>query len=490
MTSGITTVAYQKGNRLSDMPGIKKNLFYSILLILASYVFPFLTYPYVSRVLGVSNIGACNFVDSVINYFILFSMLGLDSLGVREIAKHKGDRESLNRTFSNLLAVNMMLTVSMLCLLAVLTFTVPQLAAHKDLMFFGAFKLLFNSLLVEWLYKGLEDFKLITLRSIIVKSLYVVSVFIFVRNREDVWVYYMLSCMMVVVNALVNMVLSRFRVTLTFKGLNLALTFKSMLSLGLYAILTSMYTTFNITFLGFAAGETQVGFYGTATKLYGIIMALFTAFTSVMIPRMSNLVASGDMEKFRSYFGIAVEVLLGFSLPLIAWMMIMAPDIVLLISGPEFGGAVIPMTIIAPLLFVVGYEQILVLQTLMPLGKDKILLRNSLIGAATGVLLNLLVVPALMATGSAIVWIVSELLILVLSQVAVSRSLSIEFPLRTMLQNIAGYLPLAALVFLCTKLGAGLVPRLLVSVCVVSVYVYLYQLLVRKRNLFEILLRR
>ena len=336
------------------MPSLKKNLFYSILLILANYVFPFLTYPYVSRVLGVNGIGTCNFVDSIINYFILFSTLGIDSLGVREIARHKDDKEALDRTFSNIFIVNLSLTAIMLAVLLVCTFTVPKLSDHKDLMFLGAFKLVFNCLLVEWLFRGLEDFRLITIRSILVKTIYVVCVFLFVRERSDVWLYYLLSSLMVVVNALVNMFFSRTRVRIVFSGVKFWSTFKSLLALGVYAILTSMYTTFNVTFLGFACDEVQVGYYTTATKIYYIVMALFTAFTNVMLPRMSNIVAAGETARFKEYFSLAVDVLLAFSIPVLAWMIIMAPDIVMVISGAEFGGAVAPMIIIAPLLYVVG----------------------------------------------------------------------------------------------------------------------------------------
>lgn len=77
------------------MPSIKKNILYSSILTTANYVFPLLTYPYVSRVLGVEKIGLCNFVDSIINYFILFSMMGINIVGIREIAKKKNDQESL-----------------------------------------------------------------------------------------------------------------------------------------------------------------------------------------------------------------------------------------------------------------------------------------------------------------------------------------------------------------------------------------------------------
>ena len=469
------------------MPSLKNNLLYSILLVLANYVFPFLIYPYVSRVLGVTGIGACNFVDSVINYFILFSTLGLNSLGVREIAKNKDNKEALDRTFSNLLLVNLALTGLMLLLLVVVTFTVPQLSAHKDLMFIGAFKLVFNCLLVEWLFRGLEDFRYITLRTVAIKLLYVASVFIFVRHREDVWIYYMLSSLTIVANALVNIAFSRSRVRLTFKGLQIIPTFKSMLALGVYSILTSMYTTFNTTFLGFVSGEVEVGYYYTATKIYYLVMAVFAAFTNVMMPRMSSLVSAGETEKFKSYFSLAVELLFAFSFPIIIWMMLMAPDIVRLISGPEFGGAVFPMVIIAPLLFVVGYEQILVLQTLLPLGKDRIMLRNSLIGAALGVALNVLLVPSFASIGSSAVWIAVECIILVLSQIAVTKELNLRFPAARTLTNFLVYMPLVGLVAACLFLPGGYILKLAVSCAVVALYVFMYQFVIKKGELLKAL---
>ena len=472
------------------MSTLKRNLVYSVLLVLANYVFPFLTYPYVSRVLGVANIGACNFVDSVINYFILFSMLGIDSLGVREIAKHKGDRTALNKAFSNLFIVTLSLTIIMLVFLIILTFTLPQLYEHKDLMFFGAFKLVFNCLLVEWLFKGLEDFRLITLRSIIIKLFYVAAVFLFVKKRDDVWIYYMLSSMMVVINACVNILYARNRVNLSFRDIDFFVTLKGLFTLGLYAILTSMYTTFNVTFLGFASGDTEVGYYSTAIKIYGIVMALFSAFTNVMIPRMSNVVANGDILKFKSYFRMAVDILYGFSIPIIVWMITLSKDIVLVIAGQEFTGAVVPLTIISPLLFIIGYEQILVLQTLIPLEKDKLLLRNSFIGAGLGVVLNLIIVPLWGAVGAAIVWAISEMVILILSQYAVTKVVSISFSFLSLLKNTAVYLPLVPLFIFCGHLNCAGILKLVVSMIITGIYIYVLQRIMYKRDLLKIILSR
>ena len=469
------------------MPSLKKNIFYSIVLVLANYVFPFLTYPYVSRVLGVTNIGACNFVDSVINYFALFSMLGVDSLGVREIAKCRGDKDSINKVFSNIFTVNLSLTALLLGILAILTYTVPQFQAHQDLMFLGMFKLLFNCLLVEWVYKGLEDFKLISLRSIIIKLLYVVSVFAFVKKREDVWIYYLLSTAMVVLNAAVNLAFSkgRFRIRLCWS--EFLPTFRSLLTLGVYAILTSMYTTFNVTFLGFVSGDDEVGYYSTATKIYYMVMALFAAFTGVMMPRMSNLLSAGRRDEFKSGFSLALQVLFGFSFPLVAWMMVSAPDIVALIAGPGYEGAILPMRLVAPLIFIIGYEQILVIQTLIPLGKDKILLRNSIFGALLGTLLNIVLVPVFASVGSALVWILTELLILVLSQVEVTKEIDVRFPLSGTVRYLLAFLPLCLLLWGGNFLGLGLALRVILSVLLTAVYTLVFQTAVEKRDVKSIL---
>ena len=166
------------------MANLKKNFFYSALLTLANYIFPLITYPYVSRVLGVTNIGICNFVDSIINYFLVFSTMGISVLGVREIAAAREDRKERSRVFSNLLFLNAFTTLIATLVLLVSIFVVPSWAPYRKLLLVGVAKLLANSLFLDWLYRGVEEFRYITHRSILIKTLYVISIFLFVRLRR------------------------------------------------------------------------------------------------------------------------------------------------------------------------------------------------------------------------------------------------------------------------------------------------------------------
>lgn len=429
------------------MATLKKNILYSSILTTANYIFPLLTYPYVSRVLGVDKIGICNFVDSIINYFILFSMLGIGIIGIREIAKNKNVKEDLNNTFNSLFFLNTISTTIMLILLIIAINIVPKLYEYKELMYIGAFKLIFNYLLIEWLYKGLEDFKFITNRTIIVKCIYVIAVFLLINDVEDYKLYYLISSLMIIINAIINIIYSRKFIKYSLHNISIKPFVKSFLILGFYMLLTSMYTSFNVAYLGFVSGETEVGYYATATKLYSIILSIFTAFTGVMLPRMSVLIAENKLAEFKKLLEKSVNLLFGFSIPVITFTIIFAHSIILLLSGKGYEGAILPMQIVMPLIIIIGYEQILIIQILMPLKKDKAILINSIIGAIVGIVFNILLVSQYKSIGSACVWLVSELSVLIMSQYFVNRYLNIKFPVLLLLKNLIYNAPLAVLLY-------------------------------------------
>ena len=460
------------------MANLKKNFFYSALLTLANYVFPLITYPYVSRVLGVTNIGICNFVDTVVDFVILFSMMGISVVGVREIAMAKGNQEELDRTFSSLLSMNAITSLLAATVLSVSIFLVPKLYAYKEMMFIGVFRLLANFLCIEWLFKGLEDFRYITLRSILVRTLFVVSVFVFVHKSEDYRVYYLLFSLTFFANAAVNISYSRRSVSFSLKDLRMRELAGPYFVIGIYAVMTALYTTFNTIYLGFVSSETQVGYYVTGAKIYGMVIALFTSFTAVMLPRMSAVLAAGREDEFRGIVQKVLRVLFCLGVPVILLMEAEAPDIIRIISGPGYEGAIVPMRILSPLVLVIGIGQILVLQTMMPKKYDREVLINSVIGAVVGVSLNVLLVRRLESVGSSIVWLSSELVVLAGAIWVVTRREHISFPLRELLVEIAKYLILAVLLGLVGRLPGPFYVRFIVASAVTALYFLLLNLLI------------
>ena len=461
-------------------PSVKRNFVYNGILTLSNYIFPLIVYPYVSRVLGVSNIGICNFVDSVVHWFILFSMMGMTILGNREMAAIGNDRERRSKAFSELIVLNLVTTFLAAAGLLVAMFTVPKLFAYRSLLYVGVFKLFANFLCIDWYFRGTEDFRYITGRTIFVKILYVVAVFMFVRKADDYPLYYLLTVLMLATNAVINLFYARRSVSFFWKGLEPRRYLKPFLMLGMYMMLTALYVTLNVTWLGFVTDDTQVGYYTTASKLYSIVIAFFTAFTGVMLPRMSSLVSENRLDDFRSMIDRTFDLLFMFAVPLVVYASLCAPEIVRIFAGSGYEGAYLPARIMMPLILVVGLEQIYVIQILMPNNRDRSIFVNSCVGAVLGVLLNVLLVSRLKAVGSAIVWLSCETAVLVAAARFSRRDDGIGFPWRKLLREVLAYLPLAAVSIALYLLIGQPWPRLGAITVLTGAYTLVYVLFVKK----------
>lgn len=433
--------------------GLKKNILYSGFLTTSLYVFQFITYPYVARVLGVTNIGICNFVQSIVQYFSLFSMLGISVLGVREIAKCNGDKDKLNQTFSRLFILNASFTVLVLVLYIVAIELVPQLSQYRHLLYIGASQLIFGTFAVEWLFRGLENFKYITLRTLFVRATYVVSVFLFVRDADDYVTYFVIYSGMIIANGIINWSYGMRFVRFSFQSIaGIRQYVKPMIFLGSQLILTSLYTTFNIVYLGITCGDTQVGYYTTATKIENIILALYTSFTLVMMPRISALMESDNTDGIKRMITQSFNLLFAFVFPGIFFAEFYAEELVYLVAGAGYEGAVLPMRLVMPLMLVVGLEQILIVQILMPARADKQVFINSILGASCSILLNLLIVSKLQSIGSALVWFSSELAVMLTAFYFVKRLYGNLHIIKNVLKHLMAFIPLL-LVYYCISLS-------------------------------------
>ena len=467
------------------MSTVKKNFAWSTLLTFAGYLFPLITFPYVTRVLGVEGIGQYQFAYSTIEYFSIIAMLGIGTVGIREIAKVKENRHEMSRVLCSLLSLNLITTLLAACVLLVLTFIIPSFIAHSKLLYIGIARLFCGSLLIEWLFKGIEDFKFITIRSLAIRFVFVFSVFIFVRDEDDYVIYFLLTSLTVAVNAIVNILYSRKFVDYSFRGIDVRPYVKPFIVLGIYQILTAMYTSFNVMYLGSKCGDIEVGYYSTATKLYILIMSVFTAFTGVMLPRMSSYVAEGKTEDFNGMILKSIDFLLLFSIPMIVISEAFAPQIIRLIAGPGYEGAILPMRLVMPLMLIIGYEQIIIMQMLMPLGKDRAILINSIIGASVGILLNFTIVPSLASIGSAIVWIGSEVAVLISAQCFVTKYTGYIFPFKKIISSVICYMPLFLFCLFLSKTSINWIVAMIVGIVVVALCSFFIELYILKNELLR-----
>lgn len=436
---------------MSSSPSLKKNFAYKSILTVSTYIISFITFPYIARVLGVEKIGIVNFVDNVINYFLLFATMGISILGVREIASVSNDIEKRSCVFANLLGLSLSFSVAIIIILLLCISYVPKFHEYQLLLYVGVAKILFSTFLIEWFYTGMENFHYVAIRSIIIKVVYVISIFCFVKDPNDYILYFVLTTGIVILNAIINMVYVHHFVRIKFANFFSTRHIKTNLTLGFYLILNSMYSTFNVIFLGFASNNIQVGYYTTAFKLYSIALAFFSAYTTVMLPRMNILLAKDDKNAFNRLVEKSFSVIYTFSIPLILFSTILAADIISMLAGEGFEEAIIPMMIIMPTILAVGISQILSIQIITPLKKDKVLLTASIAGAISGIILNLLLVPTLKSIGTSITLLCSETVVTCIYIFYVLRNHIVPIKLSLLGKSILCCLPSAAICIFATN---------------------------------------
>ena len=423
------------------MSKITNNFIYNIALTVSTFLINLVLFPYVSRVLGVDNIGRVGFVNNVISYFSLFAILGVRTIGIREIARAGDNYKKRSEIYSSLMTILMVLTVLVMVVYVGAVIFVPRFVQDRGLLIIGSFTLFFTSFLIEWFYQGIENFKYITIRTVAVKVIYAIAVFALIKESDDIILYFILTTITFAVNSLINLLYARKFAKFRLNISGIKKYFKPIVELGAYNIMISMYTTFNVIYLGFVCSDTEVGYYYTATKLYTIIIGVFFAFTSVMLPRMSSLVSANKMADYKANLRKSFDMTFAAALPIIVYCMILAPQIIELLSGDGYQGAILPMRIVLPIILLSGMAQIWIQQILIPNKKDKIVLYNSICGAVAGIIANMVFVKTWGAVGSAVVLLFSEMCGNLLGFVYVLKKRMFEFPLRTFVVNLIGSLP-------------------------------------------------
>lgn len=392
---------------------IKFNFLMNSLLTASSFIFPLITYPYVSRILGPENIGRVSFATSVVYYFAMFAQLGIPTYGISACARVRDDKKRLSQTVQEIMMINIVMTVIVYAVFAVSLFAVPRLSAEKPLFIITGLTILFNTLGVEWLYKALEQYSYITTVSILFKIVSVAAMFAFVHSPDDYVIYGGISIIAATGSSLMNFIrLRRFVFIRPVGGYNIKRHLKAIWVFFAMSVATTVYTNLDTVMLGFIKTDADVGYYNTAVKVKNILCSLVTSLGTVLLPRMSCLAEEKKWDEFYAVVKKALNFVLLLALPLSVFFILFARESIILLSGGAFLPSVVPMRIITPTIILIGITNVLGIQILVPLGKEKYVLYSEIAGAVINLAANTLLIPRLAASGAAIGTLVAEAVVL------------------------------------------------------------------------------
>lgn len=392
---------------------LKMNFVMNAILTMSSFVFPLITFPYVSRILLPIGMGKVSFATSLISYFSLFAQLGIPTYGIRACAVVRGDREKLTRTAHELLLINLIMTVISYGGLTLALLFVPRLREERILYIIVSSNILFTSIGMEWIYKALEQYAYITVRSILSKLAALCAMFLLIHRQSDYVVYGGITIFAASASNILNFVnVHRYIDRKPIGGYCLSRHIKPVSVFFAMSCAATVYTHLDTVMLGFMASDADVGYYNAAVKIKTVLVSIVTSLGTVLLPRVSCYVRQGLMKDFRRITRKAVNFVVLLASPLSLYFIFFAEEGIHFLSGSGYADSVVPMQIIMPTLLLIGITNIFGMQILVPMGKENIVLYSEIAGAIVDIIINIVLIPRLASVGAAWGTLAAEFVVL------------------------------------------------------------------------------
>ena len=406
---------------------ILKNYAYNFSYQLLVIILPILTTPYVTRIFSSEDLGTYGYFNSIVTYFILLATLGVANYGTKEVS---ANRKNIQPTFWGIYSLQVVAAFISIVLYLLLCWSVPSM--QNPVAYILGLSLLSKGLDISWLFQSLEDFRKITIRNITVKLLGI----LFVKTPNDLYLYvFLLTGFELLGQLSMWLPAKEFIGKPHFDVVHAKEHLKPVILLFLPQIAISLYVTLDRTMLGALSSTKDVGIYDQALKIINILLTIVTSLGSVMLPRVSSLLSSGDYKAVNKMHEMSFLIYNLIIFPIIAGMLIVNKDFVNFFLGKDFQEARVAIEIMIARMFFIGWKNIMGIQILIPHNKNREFMLSTTIPAFVSVGLNLLLIPSLGFIGASITSVLTEALVWVI-QYYYTRSYLKEVPILSSMLKI------------------------------------------------------
>mgnify|MGYP004477945429 CR=1 FL=1 len=384
---------------------ISFNLIVNGIKTLMSVLFPLITFPYASRILGASGIGKVNYASSIISYFSLIASLGISTYAIREGARIREDREKFNKFAREILSINLCTTVISYLLLIVFL-SLPILNNYKILLVICSAGIVFTTIGMEWLFIIKEEYSYITIRAIAFQFISLILLFLLVKSEKD-------YCWYSGGSAVMNLWHSRKFVDWRNRGSKLEFRkhLKPIFLIFGTSLASSIYMTMDTTMLGALKGDSAVGVYTAAVKINSVVSTLIGTVSSTILPRVAYYIGNGLQEQYKKLMKTSMDILLMISMPAAIGMICTSDILILLFSGKEFLVGSLAAKILSAKVVVSAINRVLAYQVCTPYKMDKEVLISTASGAIFNLFANAILIPIAGVTGASVATLFSEIIV-------------------------------------------------------------------------------
>ncbi len=391
---------------------VKINYFYNLIYNLLTLLLPLLTTPYLSRVLGVENIGIYGFTNSIVTYFVLFGCLGTTLYGQREIAYVQDDKEKQSKVFYEIFFVKL-ISMFISILLYGFSFCLDgTLSLYYQILLIYLVANVFD---ISWYLQGIEEFDKTVIRNLIVKVLSIILIFVLVKKTDDLWIYFTIFAGSELLgNITMWIYVPKYLNKPNFKKLNLKKHLKPILMLFIPQIAIKVYTVLDKTMIGVISGNmNDVGFYEQGQNIVRALIVIITAYGTVMASRIAYTYKNSDKKETINYLKSSFRFSWLLGIPLMLGTIAVADKLVPWFFGDGYDPVSNIIKFTSPLIIAIGLNNVLGMQYLVPIGRQKDFTTAVVIGALSNFVLNNILIRLFGTIGAVIASVLAETIILI-----------------------------------------------------------------------------
>ncbi len=402
----------------------KKNFIYNLIYQILILIIPLITAPYLSRVVGVSGVGTYSYTYSIVYYFMLLTLLGINNYGNRTIAKVRDNKEKRSKEFWSMYILQLVMGTIMLIIYLgyVLIFDVKykQIALIQSLF-------IFSSILdINWFFFGLEEFKTTITRNTFVKIATVILIFLIVKNKDDLWKYTLIMSSMTVLSQVILWYALKNKVGFVkIQKKDIIKHIKPNLILFIPVIAISLYKMLDKVMLGSMTNVIEVGYFENAEKIANIPMTIISALGTVMLPRMSNIIAKGEEDKVNNYITKSINFVMFLSMAMCFGLVAISSEFAPYYFGTEFKKTGILIALLSFTFPFLSFANVIRTQYLIPREKDRDYIISVSLGAIVNILLNIFLIPMYKSIGACIGTIAAEATVMIYQTISVRKELNV-----------------------------------------------------------------
>ena len=393
------------------MTSPKKNFIYNVMYQILILIIPLITAPYLSRVVGSEGIGIFSYTYSIVYYFMLLTLLGVNNYGNREIAKVRDSKKELSKTFWSIYSFQIFMGTLMLIIYIayLLLFNID----YKLLSFIEIIYILSAILDINWFFYGMEEFKKTITRNTILKIGTLFLIFIFVKKSTDLWKYTLIMASMTLLSQLILWFFMKGKIDFVkIKIKDIKKHIKPNIILFIPVIAVSIYKIMDKVMLGSLTNINEVGFYENAEKIVNIPITIIAALGTVMLPRITNMISNGQKKEVDKYINKSIEFVMFLSLAMCIGLICVGYDFAPVFFGKEFQKTGILIVLLSITLPFISFANVIRTQYLIPFGKDKVYMKSVIYGAISNFIMNLIFIPKFESIGACIGTITAEIFVM------------------------------------------------------------------------------